>query len=59
MRWLPVQVWVTLEADLVEALDRFIKEQHPELDRRRALALALRDWATGADLLKLPPEDAD
>jgi len=59
MRWLPVHVWVTLEADLVEALDRFIEEQHPDLDRRQALALAFRDWATGAGLLELPPADAD
>ena len=59
MRWLPIQVWVTLEADLVEALDLFIVDQRPGLDRRQALNLALRDWETGAGLLLLPGDDPE
>jgi len=36
---------VTLDNDLVTALDRFIAELHPGISHAEALNLALRDWA--------------
>ena len=36
---------VTLDDDLIIALDHFIAEMHPDITRAEALNRALRDWA--------------
>ena len=50
---------VRLEPDALEALDRFIAEEHPSTSRAEALRMAFRDWAIGHGLLEPTPPKED
>jgi hypothetical protein len=41
--------------DLLDALDRFVAEEHPGTLRPEALRIAFRDWAIGHGYLPNPP----
>ena len=45
--------------DLLDALDRFIAEDHKGATRPEALRIAFRDWAIGHGYLANPPAKED
>jgi len=44
---------------LLDALDQFIREEHPDVSRPEGLRIAFRDWAIAHGYLELPPERED
>jgi len=46
------QVNLRLTRELLDALDRYIKEEEPTATRPKALRLAFRDWAIHMGYLK-------
>ena len=50
---------VRMPPDLLDALDQFIREEHPDTSRPEALRIAFRDWAIGHGYLPNPPAKED
>ncbi|MDR3473334.1 MAG: ribbon-helix-helix protein, CopG family [Devosia sp.] len=50
---------VRVQPDLMDALDRFIREEHPDTSRPEALRIAFRDWAIGHGYLPPSPDAED
>lgn len=52
------QVNLRMQRDLLDALDQFIKEEHPGAGRPEALRLAFRDWAVGHGYISPSPRES-
>lgn len=52
-------VGVRLQPDLLDALDRYIREEQPGTSRPEALRTAFRDWLIGHGYLENSPPKED